>query len=115
MQSPALAAGKLADGLLLIGTLEIEAAQISARWHLETADGQNVLSAGNRFPRRLVVGQRLARLVDNGQLYGRTDDDLACIRLFFSRDHPEKRRLACAIGANDADDRARWNRERETV
>src|SRR5947207_5641188 len=115
MQPTALPAGKLSNRLLLIGALEIEAAQISARWHLKTADGENVLSARNRFPRRLVVRQRLTRLIDDRQLDGRADGNLACGGLFFSGDHPEQRRLARAVGTDDADDSPRWNRKRKIV
>src|SRR6185437_1523803 len=42
MQPAALAAGQLPDVLLLVAALEIEAAEIGARRHLEPADGQNV-------------------------------------------------------------------------
>src|SRR2546430_17465834 len=105
MQPATLAAGKWPDELLWIGTIEIEAAQIGTRRHFKAADGENVLSAGNRFPRRLVVGQRLARLVDDGQLHSRTDTDLACVGLFFSRQHLYERRLASTVVANVSDDR----------
>ena len=77
MQPAALAAGELPDDLLLVGALEVEAAEVGARRHLELADGEDVLAAGNRLPHRLVVGQRFARLVDDGELHRGADDDLA--------------------------------------
>ena len=75
MQPAALAAGKLADVLLLVAALEVEAAEVGARRHLELADGEDVLAAGDRLPRGLVVGQRFARLVDDGELRRMADDD----------------------------------------
>ena len=52
MQPAALAARQLADDLLLVAALEVEAAEVGARRHLELADGQDVLAAGDRPPRR---------------------------------------------------------------
>ena len=59
--------------LLLVRPLEVEAAKIRARGHLEAADGEDVLAVGDRLPDRLVVGQRLARLVDDRELHGVAD------------------------------------------
>ena len=42
MQTPALAAGELADVFLLIAAAEIEAAKVRARIHLEAADLQQI-------------------------------------------------------------------------
>ena len=85
MQPAALAAGQLPDVLLLVAALEVEAAEIGARRHLEPADGEDVLAAGDRLPRGLVVGQRFARLVDDGELRRMADDDLARVRLLACR------------------------------
>src|SRR5205823_7949791 len=115
MQPSPLAARQLSDVLLLIGSFEIEAAQIRARRHLEAAHRQNVLAARDRFPRGLVVGERLARLVDDRELYRRPDDDLAAVGLLLAADHLEERCLAGAVRPDDADDRAGRNRERQLV
>ena len=66
----ALAAGELADLLLLVGALEVEAGHVGARVHLAVADLDLVLAAGDLLPDGLVGVQRVARLVDVGQLDG---------------------------------------------
>src|SRR4029079_11225972 len=115
MQPAALAAGKLPDVLLLVAPLEVEAPEIGARRHLELAHGQDVLAARDRLPGGLVVRQRLARLVDDGELDGVADDDFTGIGLFAAGDQPEERRLAGPVRADDADDGARRGLERELV
>ena len=92
----------VADDLLLVAALEVEAAQVGARRHLEAADGQDVLTVGDRLPHGLVVGQRLARLVDDRELRGVADRDLAGVGLLLAGDHAEQRRLAGAVGTDDA-------------
>src|SRR5262249_25597203 len=114
-QPPALAAGERADVLLLIGATKVEAAEVGARGHLELAYGEDVLSARDRLPGRFVVRERLARLVDDGELHGGTDEDLAAIGLLLAGDHAEERGLAGAVGPDHADDRARGNAEGEIV
>ena len=56
VQAPALAAGERAYILLLVGALEVEAAEVSARGHFEAADHEYVLASGDRLPRGLVIG-----------------------------------------------------------
>ena len=46
MQTAALAARERPDDLLLIGALEVEAADVGARRHLELADLQDVAALG---------------------------------------------------------------------
>src|SRR5262249_42411352 len=115
VQSPALAARKIADLLLLIGALEVEAAQIGARGHLEFPDLEHVGAAGYELEHRLAAFQRLAGLVDHGHPDRRPDGELALVRLLLARDHPEQGRLARPVGPDDADDRARRHRDREAV
>ena len=115
VQPAALAAGELADLLLLVGALEVEAAEVGARGHLELADGEDVGAAGDVLPHRLVALERVARLVDVGHLHRRPDRDLAAVGLFLAGDHAEQRRLAGAVRADDADDRAGRHLEAQVV
>src|SRR6185312_6137281 len=50
--------------------------------------------------------ERIAALVDIAKLDRLADPDGTGIRLFLAGDHAEKRRLAGAVGADDADDAA---------
>ncbi|KAF1858260.1 hypothetical protein Lal_00014761 [Lupinus albus] len=115
VQAAAFAAGQVADQFLLIGALEVEAAEIGARRHLEAADGQHVGAPGDVLEHGLVGREAVARLVDERDLRGLADDDFAAVRLFDPRDHAEQRRLAGAVRADDADDRARRHGERQVV
>ncbi len=51
--------------------------------------------------------QRVARLIDVAQLHRLAEPDAARVGLLLAGDHPEQRRLAGAVGADDADDAAR--------
>src|SRR5688572_3037981 len=115
MEPAALAAGKLSDELLLVRALEVEPAEVGARLHLELADGEDVLPVADRLPRRLVVRQRFARLVDHRELHRVADLDLSRIGLLLAGDHAEQRRLARAVRADDPDDRAGRNAKRQVV
>jgi len=59
----ALAAGQLADQLLLLGAGEIEPADVAARRGLVVADLDQVEAAGDLLPDAVLVVQLLARLV----------------------------------------------------
>src|SRR5436190_19094868 len=115
MQAPPLAAGKIADQLLLVVALEVEAAEVSARWHHELADDEVVEAAGNVLPDGLIVLEVLAALLDERHLRGRADLDGAAVGLLLARDHAEQRRLARAVRADDADDRAGRHLEAQVV
>src|SRR5690606_23268772 len=94
---PALAAGKLADELLLVRAAEVEARKVGARGHLELAHRDRVVAAGDVLPDRLVGRERLARLVDEGHLHRLADLDAAGVRLLLAGDHAKERRLAGAV------------------
>ena len=115
MQATALSSGQVADDLLLIAALEIEPPKISTRSHLELADVDDVEPAGNGIPHALVVRQRVAELIDRRHAHGRADNDLAGIGLFLAGDHAKQRRLARAVGSDDADDRTCRHTEREVI
>ena len=115
MQASALAAGQGADALLLVAAVEVEAPAISAARHLELADVQNVQPAGDIFPDGFFVRQVVAVLIDKSHFDGRALDDFAAVGLLFTGNQLEQRRFTRAVGADDADDSARRNRETQVV
>src|SRR5436190_3660661 len=115
VQAPALAAGQVADQLLLVVALEVEPAEVGARRHDELADDEVVEAARDVLPDGLVVLEVLAALLDERHLGGRADLDAAAVGLLLARDHAKERRLAGAVGSDDADDRAGRNLEAEVV
>ncbi|KMS64631.1 hypothetical protein BVRB_018280, partial [Beta vulgaris subsp. vulgaris] len=115
VQAAAFAAGQRADQLLLVVALEVEAAQIGAAGHDELADRDVVQAAGHVLPDGLVGFQAGAALVDKGQLGGLADLDRAAVRLLHALQHAEQRRLAGAVGADDADDGAGRHLEAQVV
>src|SRR3954453_14086124 len=100
------AAAQRPDLLLLVGALEVEARAVGARVHLAVAHLDLVHAAGDLLPDGLVGVERVARLVDVGELDAVADDQVAGVGLLGAGDHLEQRRLARAVGADDADDRA---------
>src|SRR5205823_367558 len=62
--------------------------------------------AGDLLPHTVPGDQRVARLVDIAELDGVADPKAPAIGLLLAGDHAEERRLAGAIGADDADDTA---------
>ena len=115
MQAAALTPGQLSHQLLLVGALEVEAADVGARLHLELADIHDVQATRHVFPDGLVALQRFARLVHVGDMHGVADLDLATVRLLASGDHPEDSRLTGTVGADDADDGTWRDLEAEVV
>src|SRR4029077_17386921 len=115
VQSATFATRELADDFLLVRALEVEAADVGARRRFVFADRDDVGPAGDFLPDILRAIERIARLVDIGQLHGRAHDDLALVRFLLSRDQLEQGRLAGAIRADDADDRARRYFETEVI
>src|SRR5690606_39529441 len=99
----------------LVRALEVETADVGARLDLDTVDVEDVGTAGDLLEHGVVALQRRAALVDIGQLHGGAEDDLAGVRLLLAGDHLEQRRLAGAVGADDADDGAVGDDQREIV
>src|SRR5208337_5561732 len=91
MNTVALAAGKLADLLLLVGALEVEGADIGSRVHLALGERDDVVAAGDLLPHRLLAVERVARLVDIAELDRLADLDCARVRLLLAGDHAEER------------------------
>src|SRR5215472_5599992 len=115
MDPVALAAGELADLLLLVGALEVEAGDIGAARHLALAELDDIESVGDFFPDGLVRPKRVARLVDIAELDRIADAQGAAIDLLLAHDHAEEGRLAGTVGADDADDAAGRQAEIEIV
>src|SRR5271169_1446341 len=115
MHTVALAAGQLADFLLLIGALEIERRAIAARIHFALAEHELVEAAGNLLPNSLLAVERVARLIDIAKMHRLADLDRAFVGLLLLGDHAEQSGLAGAIRADDADNAASRQLEGEIV
>ena len=55
---------------------------------------------------RVRIVERLARLIDVGELHDRPDAHFAGVGLFLAGQHAKQRRLAGAVRTDDADDAA---------
>ena len=102
----ALAARQVLDPLLLVGALEVEPGDVGARRDLALADLEDLGALRDLVEHGLVAVERVAALVDVGQLDGLADAQRAAVGLLLPGDHAEQRRLAGAVGADDADDAA---------
>src|SRR5690606_21253407 len=95
--------------------LEVEATDVGARLDLDAVDVEDVEAAADFLEDVVVAFQLVAALVDVGQVDGRADVDLARVRLLLPGDHLEQRRLASAVGADDADDRTGRHLEAQVI
>ena len=111
----ALPARELSHLLLLVAALEAEPGHVGAAVQLAPAHDQAIRSPGDLLEDRRLRRQRLARLVDVGQLDRRPDGQDARVRLLLADDHPEEGGLAGAVGPDDADDAAGREVERQPV
>src|SRR6266516_4639773 len=107
MHPVALAAGELADLLLLVRAAEIERRAIGARIDLALAEREQILAAGDLLPYAVLGLQRVARLVDVAELDRLADADCSGVGLLLAGDHAEQRGLSGAVGADHPDDAAR--------
>ena len=115
LQAVALAARELADLLLLLGALEVEAGDVGAAVDRAVAERDLVPAARDLLPDGLRRVERVARLVDVGELDGLAEPQRARVGLLGAGDHPHQRRLAGAVGADHADDPAARELEAEIV
>src|ERR1700688_3966140 len=115
MHAVALAAGELANLLLLVRALEVEGADIRSAVHLALAERDDVVAAGDFLPDVFLAVERVARLIDIAKLNALADLDRARVRLLLAGDHAEQWRPAGTVGSDDADDAARRQLERELV
>jgi hypothetical protein len=89
----ALATGEVLHPLLLVGALEGEPGQIGPGGDLAATQVELVQASAHFLEDRLLSGERIAALVDVGQLHRVTEAQLTRIRLLLPGDHPEERRL----------------------
>ena len=95
--------------------LEVEPRHVGARRDLALAELDLVGAAGDLVEHGLVRVERVAALIDVADLHRLADPQRAGVRLLHPGDHPEQRRLAGAVRADDADDAAARQREVEVV
>ena len=101
------AARQVADELLLVGPLEIEAGDVRAGVELAAPHVERVVAAGNLLEDRVFAGSRASRiLIDVAEFDRVADAKNALVGLFQAHDHAEQRRFADAVGADHADDAA---------
>ncbi|MNX62780.1 hypothetical protein D3C86_937570 [compost metagenome] len=115
VQTAALATGELADPLLLIGALEVEATYVGTARELVVADAQYVLTVGDLFEHRLLVVHAVAELIHGGQHDGIAQGDGAGVRLLLARHHAEQGGFTGAVRTYDADYGPLRNGEGEIV
>ena len=89
---------------LLVGALEVEARRVLARVDLAVAHLEVVEPVGDLLPHGLARVERVARLVDVGELHGVAELERARVGGLLAGDHAKQRRLAGAVGADHADD-----------
>ncbi len=102
----AFASRQIADELLLLRALEVEAADIASRGGLVVAHLDDIESAGDFLPHGVLVVERLARLIDIGKFDRGTHPDVAAVGFVHAGQHPEQRGLAGSIRSDDAHDPA---------
>src|SRR3712207_6681019 len=101
--------------LLLVGALEVEGAAIGAGVDLALSEIEDLVAAGDFLVEGLVGIEGVAALVDVAELDALADPDRTFVRLLLAGDHAEQGRLAGTVRADDADDAARRQLEREAV
>src|SRR5262245_66483522 len=114
MQAVALATREIADLLLLVSALEVEAREIGPAIELLLADHDLLLAARDLLPRRH-FGVERAILVGVGDLHGVADLQRTAVGFFLIDDHLEQRCFPRAVRADDANDAAARQRERPSV
>src|SRR4051812_40981132 len=115
MYPVAFAARQRADLFLLVAALEVERRAIAARIDFLLAEQDQLITAGDFFPHRLLAVEVVARLVDVTEMHALADGDGALVRLLLLCDHAEQRGLAGAVGADHADNAARRQLEGEIL
>src|SRR6266571_5627404 len=93
LQPVTFAAGKIADLLLLVRSLETETGDVSPSVDLSLAHEEALLSAGDFLEDRSLGIQSLAALIDVRQADGRPDLELPPVRFFGTDDHAAQGRF----------------------
>ena len=104
-----------ADELLLIRAAEVEARHIGTRRDLAGAGLDDLGALGDLLEHGLLPVEVVAGLVDVGHLDRVADVDRPGVGRLLADDHPEERRLAGAIRADDPDDPRPRQRERQVL
>src|SRR4030088_3000439 len=107
MHAVALSAGKVADSLLLVAAFEIEPGHVLTRVHFTLTQHDVVVAGADLLPDGVLRREIGAGLVDVRELHGVADAQYPAVCALLTRDHPEKRCLAGAVRADDADDAGR--------
>src|SRR4029434_4762457 len=115
VQAVSLASRQLRDALLLVAALEVERRDVAARLHRPDCDPQRVRAARDRLPDGALAIEGVTALVDVGELHRLADPQGAGVGLLLADDHPKECRLAGAVRADDADDPAARQLEREPL
>src|SRR3954451_286984 len=97
-------AAEIADSLLLIAALEVEAGAVRPSVDLTIADLHVLDTASDLFVDGGVGVERVTRLVDVRQVDRVADGDAAGVHGLLRGQHLEQRRLAGAVRPDDADD-----------
>ena len=95
--------------------LKLKPATYARDVDLALADLDVVVAVGDLLPDGLVGIERVARLVDVGELDGVAERERAAVGLLLADDHLEQRRLAGAVGADHADDPGGRQREGQVL
>src|SRR5690348_8941574 len=115
MHSVSLTAREDVHLLLLMRPLGVAGADIDSRLRGALAEVDHYLAAADLIRRRAVRVQAVARLVDVAEPDGVADAEFAAIGRVLAGDHAEQRRLAGAVRADDADDAAWRQLERQLI
>ena len=113
MYTVTFTAGELSDFFLLISPFEVELPDISTRWHLFFAQFDYIKPVGNLFPYGFISRKFISGLINIAQINGFTDSDSAGIRLFLSGNHLKQSSFAGTVRADNSDNCALWNFERQ--
>ncbi len=107
VQPVAFTAGKHAALLLLVGTVEVEAAHVSAAVEELATDLELLIAPADDFPDSFLRVDVRVALVDVANFHRLSNIETSPIGLLFSHDHAEQRRLTRSVGTDDPYD-ARW-------
>ena len=105
----------VADELLLVRAPEVEAGHVGPRRDLALADLDELDAVGDLLEHGPVRAQLVAALVHVAELHGVADLMRPGVGRLLADEHPEQRRLAGAVGADDADDAGPRQRERQVL
>ena len=104
VQTIAFATRKHAAEFVLVGTVEVEAAQISVNIDVASAHADQVVATAHHVVDRLVGLDVLVLLIDVGKFHGLAFGEGAAVGFLQAHDEAEEGCLARTVGADDAHD-----------